>query len=328
MSGPSLSGGTNISATFTPNLGHSLSQAAQVCGFTDFDWVQTITRLPDPSPFSARNNGSPFHLTSASTPFNGPPAGGGYTYEAAPDNSFPFYYDPNGELATHETANTLSFFDAPGDPCLSGPSGMPSAAWLSDPSIQALCGHSTAPKGSSLAFTTHVAGVRSDRTAQDLGIGFSWTDSFNGTVAGIATTKNSQPADPGSGLGGVAILSVQRLTTYQSIVVTAKNGVGNSGFDVCVQDNSNGNLLQFNSQTGDYLFTQCGQAKGLALSGRGKLNVGACTVELKDVLPDRSIQASLNLCSHTGAASIRVPSVGGTLTIVDSNTLKNTCRCP
>ena len=46
-------GGTQISTTFTPNLGFTLAQAAQLCGFIEFDWQQTITSLPLPSPFFA-----------------------------------------------------------------------------------------------------------------------------------------------------------------------------------------------------------------------------------------------------------------------------------
>ncbi|HSS19660.1 MAG TPA: Calx-beta domain-containing protein [Pyrinomonadaceae bacterium] len=231
LSGPTLSGGglltgsTTISANFTPKLNNTLSQAAQICGFTDFDWVQTITRLPDPSPFSARNNGSPYHLTSGSTPFNDPPAGGGYTYEPNPDNSYPFYYDAfSGELSGHKTATTLSFSDAPADPCLAGPLGLPSLAWLTNSSVRALCGNSISARGSSLGFTTHLAGVLPNGAAQDLGIGFTWTDNYNGTFGGIATTKNGSPVDPNSGEGSITVLSVEETTNFNGVIITTVNG--------------------------------------------------------------------------------------------------------
>src|ERR1700730_12450110 len=41
-------GGTQIMTTFTPNLGFTLAQAAQLCGFIEFDWQQTITSWPKP----------------------------------------------------------------------------------------------------------------------------------------------------------------------------------------------------------------------------------------------------------------------------------------
>jgi len=59
--------GPSISAVFTPNYGFTIAQAAAICGISNFDWQQTITHLPDPSPYyDASGN----HLTSASAPFN------------------------------------------------------------------------------------------------------------------------------------------------------------------------------------------------------------------------------------------------------------------
>jgi hypothetical protein len=55
---PQVSGPV-ITATFTPNFGYTLTQAEQVCGFTDFNWQQTITALPTPSPFKAVGNSTP-----------------------------------------------------------------------------------------------------------------------------------------------------------------------------------------------------------------------------------------------------------------------------
>ena len=210
LTGPSGSGTPSITASFTPNNGFSLSDAAALCGFSDFDWQQTITSWPRPSPLF--QIGNPVAL-SAPPPFLDPPPGG-YTYEVGGDNSFPFYYDHNnGELKSHETATTLSFLDTPSDPCLPGGSG-------------AGCKGKTAIKGSKLAFTTHLAGVNFDGTATDLGIGFIWTSTFNGTSGGVATTKNGLPADPGSGTGGVTIISVNQITNFQGINVTGINGAG------------------------------------------------------------------------------------------------------
>jgi len=197
-------------------------QAASVCGFANFDWQQKINFLPAPSPFFQVGNPTPLTAPPA---FNDPPPRG-YTYEPNGDNSFPFYYDPNnGELLGQETANTLFFSDAPADPCLPGPLGIPSFAWLFNSQIRHLCNNSTAPRGSYLAFTTHLAGVNFDGSATDLGIGFSWKDNFNGTSGGIATTKNSVPVDPGSGTGGVTILSINQTTTLSGVSVTGVNGV-------------------------------------------------------------------------------------------------------
>jgi len=213
-------GSTQISATFTPNLGYTIPQAAKLCGFINFDWQQTITMLPAPSPFFAA--GSTVSLV-APPPFNDPPPNG-YAYQNPPNAvQLPVYYNlftPASNplsLAFNETATTLSFFDAPADPCLPGGSG-------------AGCSGLTAPVGSNLAFTTHLVGIMGalpGASVIDTGIGFSWTDTYNGTSGGIAAINSFQPVDPGSGTGGITVTSVNEITNYQynGLGVTAVNGV-------------------------------------------------------------------------------------------------------
>jgi hypothetical protein len=211
-------GGTQMTATFTPNLGLTMSQAAFYCGFKDIDWQQWVTVLPAPSPFA--------QIGHASTKLTAPPqfldpVQGGYTKctnsgtcTDFPDNSYPFYLDPNsGELASMKTTSSLRFADTPSDPCLPGGTGQG-------------CGGRTAPAGSFVAFTTHLAGVNFDGTATDLGVGFTWKSDYNGTSGGAATTKNLLPADPGSGTGGVTVTGYQPTTDYEynGITVTAVNG--------------------------------------------------------------------------------------------------------
>ena len=217
----SVAGGTTITAIFTPNRGNSLSQAEQLCGFVNFDWQQKIKNLPLPNPFFQVATPKPKQLYAPPLFFDPPP--GGYTYPSSTvgstvDLSYPFYYDAisNGgaELLSHETPNTLSFSDAPADPCLPGGNSVGVAG----------CYGKHAPKGSYIAFMTHLAGVNSDGTATDLGIGFTWKDTFNGTSGGIATTKNNNPVDAGSGTGGITILSVQNVTNYKGIAITSVNG--------------------------------------------------------------------------------------------------------
>lgn len=219
--------GPNICATFTPNYGLSLAQAEQVCGLQNFDWVQHITAFPDPVPmrFYARNLfgafdpsiiGS-FHVTSSRTPFNDPPPGGGWLYTAIPDNSYPFFWDPSGELATHENGTpepactlpvsqagyTLTFHDAPGDTCL------PGGLNVNTP----YCSNSTAPSGSYMGFVTRLAGVKSDGSAKDLGIGFNWLTTYGGTTGGVEIAKTDLPAD-GNAPGGIAITAINETTHY------------------------------------------------------------------------------------------------------------------
>lgn len=203
--------GSTITATFTPNFGFTLAQAAQVCGFTNFDWQQLITVQPAPSPFKAVGSNVP--LTAPPGYLDPPP--GGYTYELPYiDNAYPFYYNPNlgstgqSELAAHEPGGMdgtqLNFADGPKDPCLHG------GAWAGT----ADCNGTSAAPGATVQFITHLAGVNADGTAHDLMVGFAWYSYNNGTSGGAATEKDPQPMDPGSGTGGATVTSVSETTNY------------------------------------------------------------------------------------------------------------------
>ena len=211
--------GTSISASFTNTSGDTLTQAAATCGFTNFDWQQLITIVPTPSPY---NDASGSNL-SAPAPFNDPPPNG-YSYQNPPNAvQLPVYYnlftgaaDPLS-LAYNEVGNTLYFFDAPADPCLPGGS------------YSSFC-NAPDPAGSYLGFSTHLVGVIGNppnATVQDTGIGFSWTDNFNGTVGGIAVLNGTRPVDPHSGTGGITLTAVNNTPTYQypkGLVVKKVNG--------------------------------------------------------------------------------------------------------
>lgn len=214
--------GADISASFTPNLGLSLQDAALLCGFVNFDWVQIITVLNDPVTYFALNEGGafdptitgPVRLSSARTPFHDPPQGGGYTYElelfGQPDYSFPFYYNwlpPGGpsELSGQENGGfTLTFQDAPDNPCLPGGRG----EFTPD------CSNSVEPPGSFTHFTNHLVGIKSDGSYTDLHLAFDWNSNFNGTSGGVTVEKTNLLAD-NNGTGGVTITSVREITNYQ-----------------------------------------------------------------------------------------------------------------
>jgi uncharacterized delta-60 repeat protein len=96
-------------------------------------------------------------------------------------------------------------------------------------------------------------------------------------------------------------------------------------FDVCLQDDSNGNILQLNLTTGDYRFTRCG---GLTLSGTGALTKKGSTITLQHNAPDRRVLVRLDTGINNGTASLQHFSSGMTFTIIDRNTANNSCSCP
>lgn len=101
-------------------------------------------------------------------------------------------------------------------------------------------------------------------------------------------------------------------------------------FDICLQDESNGNLLRFNTATGDYQFQNC--AKGITLVGRGAIAISGCKIELRDSganpkRPDRNVQALVNSCTKSGAATVLVFSPPSRSEINDFNFADNNCFC-
>lgn len=103
-------------------------------------------------------------------------------------------------------------------------------------------------------------------------------------------------------------------------------------FDVCIQDESNGNLLEFNSNTGEYLLENCG--KDITLTGVGKVTNDpyGCKVILQDTgpvskRPDRNVNVLVNRCTRAATASIQILSTGLSFSIADSDITNNTCRC-
>jgi hypothetical protein len=98
-------------------------------------------------------------------------------------------------------------------------------------------------------------------------------------------------------------------------------------FDTCIQDDSNGNKLQFNSPNGDYQFTRCG-SNGFTLSGTGTVTIKGSVITLQHNASDRRVTAIIDNSVKRATASIQVFSLGTTFTIADRNTANNTCGCP
>jgi uncharacterized delta-60 repeat protein len=97
-----------------------------------------------------------------------------------------------------------------------------------------------------------------------------------------------------------------------------------SPFDMCLQDDNGGNLLQFNTNTGDYQFTNC---SGFTLGGTAVITRKGSMTTLQQNGVDRRLLARIDGGVNKGTASLQVLSQGTTFTITDRNTLNNTCSC-
>jgi hypothetical protein len=80
---------------------------------------------------------------------------------------------------------------------------------------------------------------------------------------------------------------------------------GGTGFDRCLKDAPSGNILQWNSTTGDYQLTVCG-GNGFMIAGRGRVGAVNGILSLTDNRPDRRVNAGLLIGQGTGSATIYV----------------------
>jgi hypothetical protein len=96
-------------------------------------------------------------------------------------------------------------------------------------------------------------------------------------------------------------------------------------FDTCLQDDSSGAVLQFNSITGDYVFC-CGS---VTVSGRGILSKqgNIYTLVQGPNETDRRLTVRLDQAVGRGTATLQSPPGKTICTITDRNTKNNTCVC-
>ncbi|HYP26735.1 MAG TPA: hypothetical protein VE262_08460 [Blastocatellia bacterium] len=103
-----------------------------------------------------------------------------------------------------------------------------------------------------------------------------------------------------------------------------------SGEWVTLQDADS--FLVFHTLTGAYKYTNCGD--GTVFSGTGQIKRNGCEVALEDISTSSRVVASVNVCEHTGKASVEVfQTVKSTTTptmsdvISDTNMQDNTGAC-
>jgi hypothetical protein len=95
-----------------------------------------------------------------------------------------------------------------------------------------------------------------------------------------------------------------------------------SDFDLCLQDERQGQTLQIDLSTGGYQFSGCGGTSGATLIGSGRVTrIGAFVL-----LQDRGVFALVNTRLNAAFATLFVPGVGF-VTIADGDTTNNTCSC-
>jgi hypothetical protein len=94
-------------------------------------------------------------------------------------------------------------------------------------------------------------------------------------------------------------------------------------FDQCVEDETAGNRLQFNSANGEYRFIRVNDS--FTLTGTGTTIIRGSTVTLQHFATDRRVTASIDNSVRRGTASVQIFSLQTTYTITDKNTTNNNC---
>jgi len=113
--------------------------------------------------------------------------------------------------------------------------------------------------------------------------------------------------------------------TGNSDFALARYQADSDSFDLCIHDDGSSNLLQLNSTTGDYHFTNC---SGFTIDGTGALIKRGGIIKLEHNAGNRRVLAMIDMSVQRATASIQVFSPAMTFTIIDRNAANNTCACP
>ncbi|HUK90817.1 MAG TPA: putative Ig domain-containing protein, partial [Blastocatellia bacterium] len=160
-------------------------------------------------------------------------------------------------------------------------------------------------------------------------------------TGGIGSTRFSTTSTLPTGMSLSAAGLLSGIPTQGgtfSITVTATDSNGCTGsvtvtlnvtaLNKCLKDDHNGDFVQFNTTTGDYVFTHCG-TNGFKLSGKATVTTKSGTIMLTDVESDRNVTIGYLSNQLTGTAVIVLKMGTGlnqTYTISDTN-VHPVCVC-
>ena len=95
-------------------------------------------------------------------------------------------------------------------------------------------------------------------------------------------------------------------------------------FDLCVQDDGGGGLLQINTTTGEYQFTDCA---GLTIGGTGTITRRGAVINLQHNAADRRVKADIITVPGRATAVVQLIPQRRTFDITDKDITNNACAC-
>jgi trimeric autotransporter adhesin len=158
-------------------------------------------------------------------------------------------------------------------------------------------------------------------------VGFDIASPSNAAFAALSAPGATQSQFSIINLASGAATAIGPIGVNEQVHAIAIGGAARAaGFDVCLQDDRNGDSLQFDSCTGDYQFTRCG-AGGFTLIGRGDITRADNLLTLRDSKVFATLDIAPIASRNTGSAVIKPSPLGPTFRINDSDTTNNTCNC-
>ena len=339
-------------AQATSTTGVTLSVAATECGFSMFDWVQTITQWPKPdgnpddelfAEVAQPNPAAPTIPLSA--PYSDPPLGG-YTYQFPqnfPVGSEDYLHAESFLIFQPNVASAYPFYYSTLDiaaGCAFVASGTCSLLIMSDAYTlnfvdtphSPLC----SPPETCIAVQTQLVGICT-ATSSACGVSggpstplyqWNWETDFNGSTGGIhaASADNIYPVDPGSGTGGITVMGINGVPTPTVTVAPLATDITTAqGLAVTVTVNGASSSPR---PTGSVTLTGgTYTSAATVLSGgtttisipSGSLATGADTLTAV-YTPDNASAATFSVSSGSAQVTVTVPLLTPTVTVTPSST--------